>query len=738
MSYKWKLSLLISSIAFALLALNAILGERISRDIMHNKIAADLNRIANETSLAVTQYEQAKDAVAAQLQKLLELAQSGWLETSALPSWQALQRVAVVTGAAKVRWLQDIGEKLQVTVSSDRTTDSILLPKPSKLSQPFWSRDPGDKAKRPEEWAYFPAADGEHWIGLGLKSEQADWLAGQLQPIDRMMRIYAPIMEITVFQVAAQAGDADLVPAAGTEPANDPPSDRANDAAAVIFGTYRYGQKTEDAASIAETIAAGPVTQTFSIGDRKLVKNFYPLSYGDHTFVIRIVSDSDQWYAAYEDGRIARLKVSGALLLCTLMVSVILAGAFVRPLRRLLGAVLEWAYSGASLALPVDRKDELGRLAVQVERMARKIETYVHKLNASYEENRAMKAYLDSYIQNTTDAIYTADLEGKVTRINRSFEQLFGYRAADAMGRKLPLVPDHCLAEEQQMLEAVRAGQSPPERETVRIGSNGNRIDVSVNISPLHDRDGMVRGYVCMMRDLTNRNKMEELLRRYEKLTTVGQLAAGVAHEIRNPLTTLRGFLQLQLETQKTSPRHTEIMLSELDRINSIVSEFLVLAKPQTIKFETKDVRFIMGDVISLLDSQAHLYDIQFESVFTPQPCFVSCEKNQLKQVFVNLLKNAIESMPEGGVIEIGIGKQGDGAISVTIADEGIGIPEEMVSRLGEPFFTAKESGTGLGIMVSQRIIQNHHGKMTIRSEVGTGTTVTITLPSAKEERPSG
>ena len=227
---------------------------------------------------------------------------------------------------------------------------------------------------------------------------------------------------------------------------------------------------------------------------------------------------------------------------------------------------------------------------------------------------------------------------------------------------------------------------------------------------------------------------MEELLRRSEKLTTVGQLAAGVAHEIRNPLTTLRGFLQLQQQSKNLNMAHVSLMLSELDRINLIVGEFLILAKPQATKFINKDVRDVLHDVLIFLDSEAHLHNIEFLTNFTKESCSISCEENQLKQVFINLLKNAIEAMPSGGAIHITIQKRNQN-ISISIRDEGIGIPEDIIEKIGDPFFTAKESGTGLGIMVSQRIINTHQGTLDIHSQVDTGTTVRLTLPALKEAR---
>ena len=211
-----------------------------------------------------------------------------------------------------------------------------------------------------------------------------------------------------------------------------------------------------------------------------------------------------------------------------------------------------------------------------------------------------------------------------------------------------------------------------------------------------------------------------------------------MAHEIRNPLTTLRGFLQLQEYNNRVDPKHNQIMLSELERINLIVSEFLILAKPQAVHFRNKNVRDILEDVLSLLSSQANLHGIEFVMSSQTAETDVHCEENQLKQVFINLPKNAMEAMPEGGVIRIDLFRPDPDHLGITITDEGVGIPEHQMEKVGEPFFTNKENGTGLGLMVSQRIVEGHKGSLQIESAVNKGTQVTLTLPAARPEHGEG
>ena len=231
-----------------------------------------------------------------------------------------------------------------------------------------------------------------------------------------------------------------------------------------------------------------------------------------------------------------------------------------------------------------------------------------------------------------------------------------------------------------------------------------------------------------VIRDMTDRKRTEEMIRRSEKLSIAGELAAGVAHEIRNPLTALRGFMQL-LKAKNTD--YVDIMLMEIDRISDIVNEFIGMAKPQSLQFVESDLQQLIDGVMTFMQPQALLFNVQMElkvgeDVRRP---LIECEPNQMKQVYMNVLKNAIESMPRGGKIDISITEGLEGYILTRIVDQGVGIPEERLGKIGEPFFSLKESGTGLGLMVCNRIVEAHRGKLNIYSVVGKGTTIEIALP---------
>lgn len=236
---------------------------------------------------------------------------------------------------------------------------------------------------------------------------------------------------------------------------------------------------------------------------------------------------------------------------------------------------------------------------------------------------------------------------------------------------------------------------------------------------------------LTVFRDITERLAMEDNLRKSEMFHVLGELAAGVAHEIRNPMTSLKGFIQLLEASVEGYTMYFKIILSELDRIESIVNEFLVLAKPQAIQYQYYNVIKIMKDTIDLLSAQAALENVRIHTFFSEETMNIFCEPNQIKQVFINIVKNAIEVMAGGGNIMIRISQEPDTPfVKVSIRDEGEGIPEERLEKLGQPFYTSKERGTGLGLMVSYKIVKEHGGKIVVDSKVGQGTVFHIYLPT--------
>lgn len=258
---------------------------------------------------------------------------------------------------------------------------------------------------------------------------------------------------------------------------------------------------------------------------------------------------------------------------------------------------------------------------------------------------------------------------------------------------------------------------------------DGTLYWVDTTIIPFLNFDGKTYKHISIQYDITEQKKTEEMLLKSEKLSLVGELAAGLAHEIRNPLTTIKGLVQvLQETTADKKALYSDIILTEIDRINYIVSEFMVLAKPHAVYFNECNLTDILKKVIYLLEAEANLKNVVIINDISNEDVTLHGEKNQLTQVFVNLFKNAMEALPNGGVIRVSTAVVND-KIKISIEDNGVGMSEEQVKRIGEPFYTTKAMGTGLGLMVSYKIIQNHKGSISVKSELNKGTRFDIMLP---------
>ncbi|WP_190284901.1 ATP-binding protein [Bacillus sp. S3] len=346
---------------------------------------------------------------------------------------------------------------------------------------------------------------------------------------------------------------------------------------------------------------------------------------------------------------------------------------------------------------------------------------------------RASEESYKKLIDSLPEPVYITR-EHKVLYANHAAASLVGAANKEEVIGKMIL--DYIVPEYKDRLmerfKQIKKEQSPVNT----IEYKAKRIDGSTfffEVSSLFIVYGGTEAVLSIGKDITERKEQtERLLQKSEKLALLGQMAAGIAHEIRNPLTSIKGFIQL-FKANQQKEEYFDIVLAELDRINTIVGEFLVLAKPTAAVYVEKDVKILFQDVVTLIGTQSILNNVEILVDFAPDLPMISCEENQLKQVFLNLLKNAIEAMPHGGTIYVQVEEKEAGNISIKIIDEGVGIPKERLSTLGEPFYTTKEKGTGLGLMTCFKIIESHSGVLTIHSKVNDGTTIEIILPTMKQ-----
>ncbi|WNQ12238.1 ATP-binding protein [Paenibacillus aurantius] len=363
------------------------------------------------------------------------------------------------------------------------------------------------------------------------------------------------------------------------------------------------------------------------------------------------------------------------------------------------------------------------------------IESY-ERLRRIIEEKKVMEKSLEAseaqyrlIAENTSDLILVLDRDQSVSYFSPSHGHVLGYPSLEGVGGEASglVHPD----DRGMFHDMIRRLFEQEDAHTMEIRLRhveGRWIDFESRCRSVRGEGGRIEHIVIIGRDISERKKAEEFLLQSEKLSVVGQLAAGVAHEIRNPLTTIKGFLQVyKREDQRI--QHADLLLSELERIEIITGELLSMAKPQAAQLTSTDIRELIEYTIEFLSPQALMNRIEFIREYKDAAYPILCEKNQLKQVFLNLLKNAIEAMPAGGEIRITLRRTSEEECTVSVEDQGCGIPEELLPRLGQPFYSLKEKGTGLGLMICHRIIKQHKGTITYTSKVKEGTRVEIRLP---------
>ncbi len=354
------------------------------------------------------------------------------------------------------------------------------------------------------------------------------------------------------------------------------------------------------------------------------------------------------------------------------------------------------------------------------------------KKRAEQELQSTLKQLKDlKYALDESALVSVTDESGKITSVNEKFCEITEYTEGELLGQTHMILdsgyhPQSFFDEMDLQIQSGAVWKGEINNKT----KHGNDFWVDTTVVPFTGDNGEPYQYVYIRKDITDRKRAEELLRTSDKLSVIGELAAGVAHEIRNPLTSLKGFTQI-LKSRLDSDSDQEfisIMLDELDRINMIVNEFMVLARPQALAHEKANLQDLLQNVLTLIETQATLNNVQIITRVIENIPNISCNENQIKQVLINVIKNSIEAMPHGGEIILSLFPVKNEVI-IEVRDNGEGISNHQLTHLGEPFYTTKKKGNGLGLMICRRIVQNHQGTLLIDSKEGEGTVVKIKLP---------
>ena len=361
------------------------------------------------------------------------------------------------------------------------------------------------------------------------------------------------------------------------------------------------------------------------------------------------------------------------------------------------------------------------------------------RLEEAYAQERALQEHLANIMMSITNGIIAVDLDERVTTWNRAMEAKYGVTSAEVVGRRLPEA--FPALEKEGVMDPLRGvllgglGEMhlrELEHQTLKKG----KIIINVDGYPMRDVKGELQGAVLVIEDVTGRVGLERQMRQAEKLSALGTLSAGLAHEINNPLGVISSRVEVvlmeaeEMNIPKQLIDDLKVINKHAQRAARVTQGLLSFSRPAAGRLVPLDPNAVIEETLLLIEKQLEKERIILERRLTPDLPKVVGNGWQLGEVLLNLLTNAREAMAAGGRIRVESRLRTDGTgVQILIADTGEGMPDELVQRIFDPFFTTKENGTGLGLSISYGIVKEHGGTLEVESEVGKGTTFTITLP---------
>jgi two-component system sensor histidine kinase PilS (NtrC family) len=354
------------------------------------------------------------------------------------------------------------------------------------------------------------------------------------------------------------------------------------------------------------------------------------------------------------------------------------------------------------------------------------------RLLAARQSLADLRALHERIVESIRSGLVTTDLEGRVYTFNRAAQEITGYREESVRGQDASIFFGEMKDHIADSVRASETGETSPRYETDCLNSDGLRLRLGFSISPLFSESGETTGMVITFQDLTQVRALEETSRRQDRLAAIGRMAASIAHEIRNPLASMRGSIQMlrsEMDDESSQTELMEIILRESDRLNRIITDFLSYARPRSIAQSRVDVGDLLHQTFALLQHSPEISSTQsIEEELPTEPAITEGDAGQLKQVFWNLARNALQAMPNGGTLCARVETNSHNRLRIAFSDTGRGMSPEQVEHLFEPF-SSTTGGTGLGLSIVYQIIRDHGGTINVRSLVGQGTTITIELP---------
>jgi two-component system sensor histidine kinase HydH len=339
---------------------------------------------------------------------------------------------------------------------------------------------------------------------------------------------------------------------------------------------------------------------------------------------------------------------------------------------------------------------------------------------------KSLETYTANVVNSMPNGLISLDSEGRITTINQNATILLGLSSSIVKGKRLDEVMIKC-----DLKKTLLPNSDIFEQQMECHLNDGRIIPLSTTSSLLRDEEGIIIGKVIILRDLQDIKILEKKIERSERLASLGRMAAGIAHEIRNPLSSIKGFAQYfrkKFHSGSEDSNYALVMVNEVDRLNRVIQDLLNFAKPQEPKFKSVDILKIMEHTIKLIEPDLREKNVHVIKKFDAGIPQISADSDMITQALLNIFINAIEAMEKNNELIITVQTNNKGII-IIIKDLGKGIAKTDLGKIFDPFFTLKSSGTGLGLAIVHRIVENHHGEIEVKSEPGEGTSFRINLP---------
>ena len=401
-------------------------------------------------------------------------------------------------------------------------------------------------------------------------------------------------------------------------------------------------------------------------------------------------------------------------LIIAVELTIFLAHNLSKPIKKLTKFCNKVSKGNYKNKIDIKRKDEFGILANSFNDMIKKINQSTNKL-------KNLKEFNEDILRSTTTGIISIDQSGEIISINRAAKNILEREnVKEKIFTRLKSLTVKSLNKHEGYNKIIKLSDSPEQS-----------LVIEVNTSLLTNENGQINGALCSFNDITKRKKIEERITEVDRLSSLGEIAAGLAHEIRNPLTGIKTSIEVLKNRvkNKNSKQLCNNVVSEINRMNGLISDILNFSNPKKPQFQLIKVENIIEQTLSLMEEQFKNNNIEINKKYPPKKLYAEIDSEQLKQILINLYMNAINAIDENGKLEISLKGIKGKKIKISIKDDGKGIKEKNISKIFNPFFTTSAKGTGLGLAVVKRLVLENKGDINVESILGKGTKIDIILP---------